>query len=814
MSVHESTYNALKEMGIDPVIAREAASRFHNVEPAVNWCFGDGANWTPAPARPVIPPTYDTWRPQRAQGTSVEHREVLDLDAPSSTEPSPSPGHGPTPEPASTPAPIQFGSNNPFRQNQNQTPTQNQNLVLPSSPLPPIASLTPPPPLPKRNIAPAPSSSSTIVGNNDDDEDEDLRRAIELSQSEITVGDSRETLNGGPNENDSRRQDRERSVRATGPPPPSPTTGPINIDDTGDNNDSDGIDNMNTLFGPSNKDDTDNKMALVPSSQNNTNSMSKEDEDMDRAIQESLMTASFHSASAIKDSNRPIPTDRIEGAPLVFYSESGHSTYAANFFQAMYAVPQLREVVESVITANQGAETSAKARIMDHLHNSSRATTSSFLEIDKDLNVFRDGREPNQLPPNQPGVDLHLLFVHEITNIILSQVGQSPTPEDWEAISNLDPQRLFKTHVDGDHPQHSSYVTFRRSSNVNPDIYSHLSQILWSSDSTSQSLIELGDILTVMLDWSPGAKREIWKLDERVVLDRFMKHNATYAAQKRAHQSVMAGNARRTQDKIDRLTTHESNNYQHSISALIEHFNSTPETDDQMQNETRREMREKLERILKVLQQKVAELTLELEANSQAASGSLFDTDDPEYNQHIYILRGILFHDGALVGGNHLYSYIRGEDGRWWKIQEHEIEPIEWEAIVSDKTGLWMDGGAYMLIYSREGPRPQPPSLTPSSIPSELSQQSSQVDLSPTKTMRGNTFPLPTTEASPAEGDLIDINMTNSSVTSTRQGTPETVEGDIEMKSSSTLTGESHNDNVVDTTDTTKKGNEGNLVVL
>ena len=42
MSVHEVTYISLVDMGIEPNLARAAATRFHSVEPAVNWCFGDG----------------------------------------------------------------------------------------------------------------------------------------------------------------------------------------------------------------------------------------------------------------------------------------------------------------------------------------------------------------------------------------------------------------------------------------------------------------------------------------------------------------------------------------------------------------------------------------------------------------------------------------------------------------------------------------------------------------------------------------------------------------------------------------------------
>lgn len=41
-----------------------------------------------------------------------------------------------------------------------------------------------------------------------------------------------------------------------------------------------------------------------------------------------------------------------------------------------------------------------------------------------------------------------------------------------------------------------------------------------------------------------------------------------------------------------------------------------------------------------------------------------------------YTLRAALMHDGALVQGRHLYAYIKGDDGRWWKIQDHEVDPV------------------------------------------------------------------------------------------------------------------------------------------
>lgn len=161
------------------------------------------------------------------------------------------------------PAPV-FGSNNPF------------NSQYSGFPAPPTA----PPGLPG------------VAGV--EHEDEDLRRAIELSTKH-------------EEEERGRRQERERSVRASAPPP---SRGRIDDDQ----------EQIGSLFGPSNKDDPKGNLAVVPAravsfgpalegSQQNTPS-NKEEEDFQRAIQESMMTASFHSAGAEEEEEMPPPTER------------------------------------------------------------------------------------------------------------------------------------------------------------------------------------------------------------------------------------------------------------------------------------------------------------------------------------------------------------------------------------------------------------------------------------------------------------------------------------------------------------------------
>jgi len=60
-----------------------------------------------------------------------------------------------------------------------------------------------------------------------------------------------------------------------------------------------------------------------------------------------------------------------------------------------------------------------------------------------------------------------------------------------------------------------------------------------------------------MIGWQPNGKRELWKLDQKVVIDRYMTKNVPWAMNIRAKTGVAQGNARRWKEKKDRLTTHD-----------------------------------------------------------------------------------------------------------------------------------------------------------------------------------------------------------------------------------------------------------------
>ncbi|ORX35476.1 hypothetical protein BD324DRAFT_632995 [Kockovaella imperatae] len=619
MSIDQNLFDQLTGMGIEPPLARAAATRYSSVEPAIEWCFGAGLDWKPEDEQlPDYGSNVSNTSPSKPVGVAARS--------------------------------MPFQSNNPFRS-------------------------TPPP-----------DSIPEIT-----DDDVELQKAITMSQE-------------APEEDD--RAVRERSVRASGVPPPSPEP-------------EERIENVGSVFGPSYKEDKEGKMALVPASQAQ-NLPPNEDDDFHRAVADSLMTASFHSASAQRDMEKPIPQIRTNGAPLVLYSQSGNSTYAANLFQGLFAIPQLREAIMTKLNEELDPHTYMKFALMQELSMRMVTEERSFIEIDEALKEIR-GAEPSQLPPSDPAIELLI----EVSRI----VGTALEASKSQSALCARPALLFNSLLDGDIPSASAHVNFRRSTDVGLDIYSALASILWKPDQSSQTILELSDILTVKLDWGYGAPRELWHLQDKIILDRFLKENSARTAQIRAQQGVVQGQIRRLKEKIDRLTVYNDQNYHDSIARLVKHLETSPVPKDDIAALSREELTAKLSLTLDVLKRKTANMQAELDVLSAQAGSAVFETDDPAFNRHMYKLRAILMHDGALVAGSHLYTYVRYGDDIWWKIRDHEATRVEWDDIASDRTGLFMDGGPYILLYSRDGPRPAPPEQDLISFDSEsdeaVNQQSS-----------------------------------------------------------------------------------------
>jgi hypothetical protein len=116
--------------------------------------------------------------------------------------------------------------------------------------------------------------------------------------------------------------------------------------------------------------------------------------------------------------------------------------------------------------------------------------------------------------------------------------------------------RIFESCIK-DLEHRATYVQVWRDQHIT-DVYGCLASPLWTNSPNAPSSIqEASDILVMFIAWEPNARRELLKLDQTLVLDRFMTKHQAWAMQARAVESMAAGEGRRAQDAIDKLTRHK-----------------------------------------------------------------------------------------------------------------------------------------------------------------------------------------------------------------------------------------------------------------
>ena len=156
--------------------------------------------------------------------------------------------------------------------------------------------------------------------------------------------------------------------------------------------------------------------------------------------------------------------------------------------------------------------------------------------------------------------------------MVASRPPDKPSPcvqEEMTKTTQLNFHRLFHSIIDGEGTQDATFVQFQRLPDFPLSLYPALASVLWQREMPGRTIELLSDILTVRLDWGYNAARELWKLEERVVLgarwtaagdcaklisvDRFLKENLNRTMNIRAQQAVAQGQVKRIKDKIDEL---------------------------------------------------------------------------------------------------------------------------------------------------------------------------------------------------------------------------------------------------------------------
>lgn len=100
------------------------------------------------------------------------------------------------------------------------------------------------------------------------------------------------------------------------------------------------------------------------------------------------------------------------------------------------------------------------------------------------------------------------------------------------------------------------YVEFGRGGLSAPtSVHPNLASILWTADTPMESISSLADIVFVSLRRTPGISVQKWDLEQEIVLDRYLTHNAVSTMQVRAQQSAIQGELKRLKEQAEHLSS-------------------------------------------------------------------------------------------------------------------------------------------------------------------------------------------------------------------------------------------------------------------
>ncbi|KLT40732.1 hypothetical protein CC85DRAFT_287130 [Cutaneotrichosporon oleaginosum] len=355
------------------------------------------------------------------------------------------------------------------------------------------------------------------------------------------------------------------------------------------------------------------------------------------------------------------------------------------------------------------------------------------------------------LPPFGVLIDnwiVHLpQHLREVVESRVALLQSNPDHELRGTLSNLKfhdllrcPEQLLTTVLQSRPSARQTHVTIQRTLSEPADIHGNLAQIIWNNDGSSEAILSMADVVFVAMRRVAGVGTNKWQFDEEVILDRYMADNIAWATQLRAQEHLVKTDQQRLQDQIDALSTFRGQSLPDALAALVKELEHDSERDG------RADIKHELERVAEVIGTKLNTLKSQAEEMQTNINEGLFATDDEERCQHRYGLRAVLWHDGFSPPVSRLYSYVHWK-ANWWKIEDLSITKVDFETIQNDNTGAFTDGGPYLLIYSRLGPRPHGHSRE--------EQQAAEEDNMDIESTAGSTDTLPTARRMERQPDLL-----------------------------------------------------------
>ncbi|KAF9260732.1 hypothetical protein L218DRAFT_932236 [Marasmius fiardii PR-910] len=457
------------------------------------------------------------------------------------------------------------------------------------------------------------------------------------------------------------------------------------------------------MFGPSNRE-PDPQWAVVPT--NAQQQLSNEDENFKQAIEASL---------AVPDDNEGEISEMIrqDGRPVALRAESPSLVYAALVVHALFHVPQMRERLSRVQPQDEDPIT----RLAELFTNLDLAQLSTLYD---DSYLLSLGAQAAQV--TSPTFVWSSEFVQSISNLIdqrMEDQGErliSFTTGHLEVIDGIVNLETSES------PISTVPVEARADPSCPNDLISRLSATLnvyRPSGSGHDGIIDPSQIIVFTLKKSiPGTGSppfDNFVYPKTMFMDQFLLANFEVANTKRLRQMEIQKRLFELEQQKGELTKYGNKDVLKNLNSSVHYFENIARVGDDPARQTFLDVTSaKLRKIILGVEAVLEKINQEVE-NLQEETKTLFDC--PELQKLQYDLRAVLVHTGV-PGRKQMYSYVQDRNGTWWKTLDYTVTETSEADVLTDPTGLHLDAGPYMLIYSRSLPKEE--LIAPNSWPPQF----------------------------------------------------------------------------------------------
>ncbi|PLW06347.1 hypothetical protein PCASD_22507 [Puccinia coronata f. sp. avenae] len=521
--------------------------------------------------------------------------------------------------------------------------------------------------------------------------------------------------------------------------------------------------------------------------------LSAEDEQMSKALEESLAMSGSRTLEADGKFSHPPPSkrQRAAGTPTALRVHNPHLVFLPCLLSAMYAARPFRErilafqpssqlVSQELIdhdleglwngksswrsgeTWSEKPQASEIVMAVQRLFTAMTYTKRSYLDV-QELSLLLGYEEGEMISwsLNEPNKGCHRTYEtiaeawRELSCTLFK--ANHPEPElDEKVLEEYEPElRLFhwKGHKlplplpegegEGEEKKRSLTDNSTTSLTLNAsgdgstlnEIYACIDAQVWLPEMSQAHFLDgSSQVIAFEIDRkfpsgpsssanSFGELRSPFKLHNLFWVDRYLLQKRHKIAELREEISRIEGEADVSLARRNQLSMAGDKDLLSTLKATIDYLS----VDTQFPMPTLRERESKKKEMLPKFQKSLARLEAELSSLDERAKTALaeakavFDVDEMrQVGPHE--LCAVVVSDG-FSGREHMWTYVKSEDGKWFKSLDQTVTEVSLDTVLSDPAGLHMNSGHIFAIYAL---KPTPDQESTDSLKSKLPTQLEQ----------------------------------------------------------------------------------------